>query len=652
MHYFMLSGGTLSQQLSIQFRPMDEAVILQSLEQACPGLDLYFQIIVQPDTLYIYINRQAGEKLNYKALTLNLKRAIAALELPDVQWMILFSRVLGATDPDWQSDALSITEPEISDETLSDDPTVTASHTELDDVLPDHPSTETIEEGAEPSPTVSIAPSQSIEPDDLNSPEDHQQADDISQYCFIQNKALVTSDVLPPEANITALVEALHQLSDPEKLSILPRLEPFFKTQQLESAVQDSEAIAEFCEKLRSLKGFELRKASIWISRYCHNPQQALEQSGVVARSAHSSTPSGAVELEEPVDDDPLQQYSVNVRHKPVQSGLSYESYRAARNQKPARPKFSWQLLVIPVLWTLFTLIGVCYSVQANHGPDAIARICKNTKGQPEYCKLAVQLVGTDTYKTYSKQTSPTEPMVVEKASQECMLPAILNTGVTLRDLKEDKYKETYQEIYQNSGPPRPTSHELSPGFFVLDVNWISPKDKTTSVRTACVFGTVQNKISQTQSPKLLASEVIPNQWPQVPLKKKPAQVKVADAQSLHGFLTLLGTNALFAAIGLFIIMFLNLGIRVGTLNALYQAAFIFSAIDVVISAIPMIGHFHFIRFTAVPVVGLMITSIFVKEMELDLSVGYKVLAMAGGILVGIRFLCNWLLLAAIMSML
>jgi hypothetical protein len=600
-----------------------------------------------------YINRQAGETLNYKALTLKLKRAIAALELPEVQWVMLFSRVLGATDPDWQSAALSISEPDTPDETLSDDPSpsVAVFHDELDDVLPDHSSTETIEEGADLSSTISIAPSQSIEPDDLNFPEDSQQSDDISQYCFIQNKALVTSDVLPPEANITDLVEALHQLSEPEKLSILPRLEPFFKTQQLESTVQDSEAIAEFCEKLRSLKGFELRKASIWISRYCHNPQQALEQSGSVTSSAHSSTSNGAIEAEEPVD-DPLQQYSVNVRHKPVQSGLSYESYRAARNQKPTRPKFSWQLLVIPVLWVLFTLISVCYSVQANHGPDAIARICKNTKGQPEYCKLAVQLVGTDTYKTYSKQTSPTEPMVVEKASQECMLPAILNTGVTLRDLKEDKYKETYQEIYQQSGPPRPTSHELSPGFFVLDVNLISPKDKTTSVRTACVFGTVQNKISQDQRPKLLASEVIPNQWPQELLKKKPTQVKVADAQSLHGFLTLLGTNALFAAIGLFIVMFLNLGIRIGTLNALYQAALIFSAIDVVIATVPMIGHFHFIRFTAVPVVGLMITSIFVKEMELDLSVGYKVLAMAGGILVGVRFLCHWLLLAAIMSML
>jgi hypothetical protein len=32
---------------------MDEAVIIQALEQACPGLDLYFQIIVQQDALYI-----------------------------------------------------------------------------------------------------------------------------------------------------------------------------------------------------------------------------------------------------------------------------------------------------------------------------------------------------------------------------------------------------------------------------------------------------------------------------------------------------------------------------------------------------------------------------------------------------------------------
>lgn len=634
---------------------MDEAVIIQALEQACPGLDLYFQIVVQQDILYVYINRPVAEKLNYTALTQNLRQAIAALALPEIESFMLFSRVLGATDPDWQSPTLSITESELPAEILSEDcePAV-AANVEVSAALPEDNIAETIPEVSQLSPTESIDTSQAIESVPApHSPEDNQGTNDISQYCFIQNKALVTSDVLPPEANIAALLAAFHHLIDTEKFAVLPRLEPFFKTQQLEGSAQDSAAIADFCEQLRSLKGFELRKASIWLSRYCHDPQKALAQSGVVSGSAQDETAtlSTTTESEAPVDDDPLQQYSANVRRKSAQTGLSYEAYAAARQQKPAKPKLSWQLLLIPVLWTLFTLGSVCYSVQANHGPAAIARVCQNTKGQPEYCKLAVQLIGTDTYQTYSKQTTPTDPTVVEKAGQECMAKGLLNTGVTIRDLKEGTYDETFRELYKDMPPPQPTNQELSPGLFVMDINLLSPKDKTTNVRTACVFGTVQNKITQDQQPKLLASELIPNEWPQVPLKKKPAQIKVADAQSLHGVLTLLGTNALFTAIGLFIIMSLNLGIRIETLNGLYLAAFIFGVVDAMINLVPMIGHFHFIRFTAVPVVGLMATSVLVKEMELDLSVGYKVLALAGGILIGIRTLCNWLLFLAIMSM-
>jgi hypothetical protein len=609
---------------------MDEAVIIQALEQACPGLDLYFQTILQQDALYIYINRPAAEKLNYEALSCALKQAIVDLALPEIQSLMLFSRVLGATDPDWQSPPLSLTESDITDE-----PEIVEAMSSLDEL-------------SNESEEVTVASQE----DNPEAAEDASDSDDISQYCFIQNKALVTSDVLPPDGTITALVEAFHHLNHRDKCSILPRLAQFFKTQQVESQAEDSAELAEFSQKLLALKGAEVRKASIWISRYCNNPQKALDQSRGVPVSVQDTASSETSEPEAPVEDDPLQQYSSNVRQKPTQAVSSYDAHVATRQQKTAKPKFTWQLLLIPVLWTLFTLVSVCYSVQANHGTDAIARVCKNSKGQPEYCKLAVQLVGTDTYQTHSKQTTPIEPIALEKAAEDCMAQAVLNTGVNIRDLKEGKYDQTFKEAYKGGPPPYPTTQELSPALYVMDVTLIKPQDPTQNVRTACVVGTVENSMSNTQRPRLLASEPIPTQWPQEALKKKPAKVKVADAQSLHGILTLIGTNGLFAAIGLFLIMFLNLGIRIHTLNSLYLAALIFAGVETVINLVPMLGPFSLIRFTAVPVVGLMITSLFVKEMELDFSVGYKVLAMAGGILVGVRLLGNGLLLVTITSML
>jgi hypothetical protein len=592
----------------IDVETMDEAVIIQALEQACQGLELTFQVIYQQETLYVCFDRQAERVLDYDALTVTVRDAIAALNLPNAQAIMLLGRVLGETAPDWQT---------------------TIEQTTIEPIQP---------------AIATEASFPSSQPDDIEGEELLSQANaathDLSQYCFIRNKALVTTEVLPPDMGVAELVQAFHNLSDADKQILLPRLEQIFKSHNLGDTSQDSEAIAHFCAQLTALSSGEIRKAAIWLSRYCHNPEGALGQVKSVLDPVSYPSPSVETEAPKPSVNDGLR-YQSGVSQP---SNSAYEADNADRKNHRSMPKATWQLILIPVLWTFLTLGIVWYNVQANNGPGAIAQLCKNAKDYPQYCKLAVQIVGTQQFETYSKQTQPSTENVAGMAAEDCTLQSVFNAGGTMLELAKEANKE-------KAKPSSISTQEILTGLFLVDVTHTSFKDGVSAVRTACVYGTVQSRVTQAQRAASLGNHLIPNQWPQEPLKTKPYNVKLADSQSIYGILSLLGTNTLFTAIGLFLVVCFGLGIRLESLNALYTAAFIFGMVDAMMSLIPMIGFFGIIRFTAVPVVGLMITSFFVKGMELDFTGGYKLIALGGGLLVGVRFLLSWLLLITIMSM-
>jgi hypothetical protein len=621
---------------------MDEAVIIQALEQAGQGLGLYFQIIPQAETLYIYINRPTDLVLDYPQLTATLLEAIASLDLPEIQSVNFYSRVLGEVEPDWQTTASLLVQEAVPSEDLANlNPPVEDSELEPiheGDTPPppveqEDTATEILVAAASPDPPV---PDAHLE----FNPEDDSFTI-LSEYCFIRNRSLVTSELLPPEATVAALVQTFHDLSDAEKLAVLPCLEKFFKSQRLEESFQPSDAIADFFSQISALTGDEIRKASIWLSRYCHNPELTLAQTAPVLNPQRSQTLSPETVAEVQESEQTLSPSTSTQSYRRAQP--TYTESSTSRKTQNALPEVTVQVLLIPLLWVVFTLGIVCYNVQANNGPGAIAQVCTNAK-EPDHCKLAAQIAGIDTIATFSKQTQPSEPKVAEMAAHLCERQGALNAGQNIKAVVDNEPNQIQAS--------RQSTHEIFPGLFVIDTSHLSLEDGTSTVRTACVYGTVENKMTHLQLPKPLAGEVIPNEWPQAPIKTKPYHLKVADAQSVHGILTLLGTNTLFTAFGLFVVLFLNLGVRIESLNSLYIAAFIFGTVDAMMSLIPIVGTFGMIRFTAVPVVGLMITSVFVKGMKVDFSGGYKVLALAGGILIGIRFLLNWLLFTTILSFL
>ncbi len=632
---------------------MNEADIIQALEQACPELAVCFQIIYQQEILYICIDRLSDQSLDYDVLTENCRAAVSDLIPPQTQALMLLSRMTGETDPDWQIVVAPHSRANAPDSTDSPSAEETAMATGQEI---SHQSAEIQAETQTKAQAVNETTSLIATEADLD--ESPSATVNLSRYCFVRNKALVTAEVLPPEPRVAELLRAFHALNETAQQTLLPYLDQILKTQSFNNVPSSSDAVTDFCVQLIALSDNELRKASIWLSRYCHDPTAAMAQAGEPSSSTPKPDPS-------PATNDPLQQHisSVPVRRAPTarapqsapsEPHLSHPhssiphaspsriSENSLSRRKPA-PQKTWQILLIPVIWTLLTFMIVSYSVQANNGPDAIAQRCKIAKDAPAYCKLAVQLVGTETFDLYSHQTQPSEESVIAAAEQDCTFKAMLNAGATVKGiLGREQHKVD---------PLNATRHAILPGLFVFDMTLPSLSGGTAPVRTACAFGTLQSKISQRQKPVELTNHVIPNGWPQEPLKIKPLNVKLADARSLHGLLSMLGTNTLFAAMGLFLVISLGLGIELESFSSLYLAAFVFGIVDAILASIPMVGQFGIIRFTAVPVLGLMMTSTVVKGMKIDLSVGYKVLALGGGILIGVRFLLNWLLLSTLISM-
>jgi hypothetical protein len=645
---------------------MNEAAIVQALEQACPEFAVCFQVIYQQEILYICIDRLSDQLLDYELLTENCRTAVSDLIPPQTQALMLLSRMTGETEPDWQTvvtpqprtDALERTDSPAAEEISI----LTAQETSHQGVAVQSELRTEVQSEAQSKAQAQIIPETDTPSVDSKAGLEQSLSAvlDLSHYCFVKNKALVTADVLPPEPRVAELLQAFHALDETDQQTLLPYLDQILKTQSLNHVPSCSDAVTDFCVKLVALSSNEIRKASIWLSRYCHNPTAAMAQTGTQPSTSSPERPDL-----EPAIADPLQQHisSVPVRRSPVRAPHSdsdepYSSHshshsiphaspsrlsEASLHHRKPVPQKTWQILLIPVVWTLLTLLIVSYSVQANNGPDAIAQRCKTTKDAPEYCKLAVQLVGTETFDLYSHQTQPSEESVMEAAARECAFKSMLNAGATVKGILGHE---------QNRVEPLTTTrHEIFPGLFVLDMTLPSISGGPAPVRTACAFGTLQSKISQRQKPVELANHVIPNAWPQESLKIKPLNVKLADAHSLHGLLSMLGTNTLFAAIGLFLVISLGLGIELESFRSLYLAAFVFGIVDAILGSIPMLGQFGMIRFTAVPVLGLMITSTVVKGLKIDFSMGYKVLALGGGILIGVRFLLNWLLLSILVSM-
>ena len=225
---------------------MIEEQILQTIGDRLEDERLHFQVIIQDRILYLYINRDTDEYLDYFQLTATIQTAITELEL-DLLAVELYSRVLGEVEPDWQT-SIELTDLEaitkdleaIANEVKQE---VAETKSLVEQLAPEtETDTETDTEIDAPS-SLETQPSSDLEPElikklaadeDIKTEEEtvdteESTTEDFSQYCFTRNKGLLKADLVPPQTKVAQLLATFAKFELSQQRSQLPLLEEYFK---------------------------------------------------------------------------------------------------------------------------------------------------------------------------------------------------------------------------------------------------------------------------------------------------------------------------------------------------------------------------------------------------------------------------------------
>ena len=92
------------------------------------------------------------------------------------------------------------------------------------------------------------------------------------------------------------------------------------------------------------------------------------------------------------------------------------------------------------------------------------------------------------------------------------------------------------------------------PGAIVEQPN---VEDENVTVQTACVFGVVQDKF------RMLATDVLPSNWPEEPYDGQPFQEKLNRSLRVYRVFATFGTNTLFTAVGIALVAMFGFAIHV-----------------------------------------------------------------------------------------
>jgi hypothetical protein len=223
---------------------MNEAQLLSDLESANLGFDLVFQVSYSDTSLIVVINRPELEPLDYGYMKDRIFVIIEKNGLSELTTIYFYSRILGVEETDWQ-DQISITKATKPSLIPESKPQVDATKA-----------------------TVAIA-DQEVKVKDIT-------PKDLSQYRFGLSDYLIETIAEPPESEIAEIVCAFDQLSQTNKLQLLPALEQFFVNQDRNAFEALSSELGDFGQKIEQLSNRKRRSASIWLARYCVKGDEIL----------------------------------------------------------------------------------------------------------------------------------------------------------------------------------------------------------------------------------------------------------------------------------------------------------------------------------------------------------------------------------------
>ena len=264
---------------------MTEEQILNAIANACEDDTLRFQIIIQDGTLHVYINRPTQVALDYQSLESKIRGAINNSASAKFSEIWLYCRVLGEIEADWQSSLdpqsaqldsgqMSSMMEAITDAVAATNSIVERIEQELE--VPESFATDpfydfeelptTADDHAEGASELELDPSISIDEAVFEL--------DLAKYCFIRNRRLLYAVLTAPKADIAQLVDIFDRLEQSSKRSQLPILEQYFEQSVMPNLDDFAPELQSWWTAIIMFDSDQKRQLAIWLSRYCHHPEQ------------------------------------------------------------------------------------------------------------------------------------------------------------------------------------------------------------------------------------------------------------------------------------------------------------------------------------------------------------------------------------------
>ncbi|MDJ0902013.1 MAG: phage holin family protein [Xenococcus sp. MO_188.B8] len=489
----------------------------------------------------------------------------------------------------------------------------------------------------------------------------------FSEYCFIRNPRLLNSNLVAPKLNIAHLVSFFHDCSQENKKLLLPLLNQHFKLQKAipeNDKEQFSLAIQQWLQRIKALNPEQTRKAAIWFSRYCFNPETTISEIQIVfdteiaKQAAERQTAEQSASLDRNQNSGNSQSsnnlgLSTYTENKKYSNNYQSSNYLPSNNfankqeieQEEARSKLSGRSInpLVPIIWTMATLFFVVLGIISNNfnsvNSEGIPVICENITNAESatYCQLTVDLVGQQILEEASQEAIPFSSGKKDIALYYCEKNANIKAGIP-----------SAEAAPINTSVIKSYGEEILTGIYFAEAEQHKFQEEgNNTVRVACIFVNQNPE----ESPVFLDSDIIPNNWPAEVYQRKTLIRRLQSfKQSLgiYSIFAVMGFGTLFTAIGLFVASMLDWGITIYSIEALYKSAFVLGILEVILAQIPVIGWFGSI---ALKTLTLGITSACLKGFKVNWSEGYPVVCLGAATILGIRAILNLSMLLLISAL-
>lgn len=650
-----------------------EQLIIKALKSACGNKNIKFQVILQDEQLHIYANHRNDYHPNYLILEENVGAAIASLSLEKIDSVWLYGRPIGQVEPNWQvfvelpTQVSGATEDTKGNKDLGSDvgSQIDPKSIEHFDLTTDNSTGDTgllydtglihqnpLEEeeintfnsdltnelhfsdvtgfvsfsGANSIgensviPNTGLAYERPVKKAEIDTFVPNQSESEIIsrfecnsliRYCFVTNQKLLTGEATSPGKDLIRMVKFFHYLSYSDQHQILPILENYFREGITPGLEKTLPAVQKWLGQIKALNDGDRDLFFLWLSRYCFAPPATLAEFETISAQ-------NAAEIVNKKSHRPTEYSFVPVKQNI--SAIADEDLEEAKFQLPPIVK----KLLIPGIWTLTTVILILLGIINYNSNIVIASpetpaLCSTTIGSPEYCRLAVNLAGEKAISQAPESLFPLTEVTEIVADYGCGRYANLKAGIEVGSIAPE-----VTPVISSYG------EKIFPHIYVTTVEQ-KQIQQPGNIRVGCVYTVGKGQ----RSPKQLATDIIPTNWPTEHYQQQTG-TKSNLSFGIYTNPINLGLSTIFAALGIAIASRLNLGLKINHGYTVYLVALILGIVQLAIALVPFFGLLEGI---ILPILIILISSWLLKDFRLNWQRGYPSIAISVLVIIAVQFL-------------